>query len=70
MICIYYLIQIYLFINGFKFKKNNNWYSHFGVKYGINNDKENFKNILNVINYLNKNKVELFFDCSEIIIIL
>lgn len=39
--------------------------AHFGVKYGINNDKENFKNLLNVINYLNKNKVELFFDCSE-----
>lgn len=39
--------------------------AHFGTKYGINGKKENFENIKNIINYLNKNRVEIIFDCSD-----
>ena len=39
--------------------------AHFGTNYGINNEKENLNNIKDIISYLNKNKVEIFFDCSD-----
>jgi len=39
--------------------------AHFGTKYGINGKKENFENIKYIINYLNKNRVEIIFDCSD-----
>ena len=39
--------------------------AHFGTRYGLKGEKENIKNIKSIINYLNKNKVEIILDCSD-----